>query len=108
MKSGRAGNGSPWSAGNMALKSVFAPLPDWTDDGSMLRIGGDALRHLTVARLEIGESIEVFDGKGAVWTARVESIGRKEILARVIAARVVAPDPLAPILAMALIRPAAF
>jgi 16S rRNA (uracil1498-N3)-methyltransferase len=92
----------------MALKSVYTPTPEWSSDGHSLIVGGEELRHLTVARVEIGETIEAFDGKGAVWRAEVEAIGRREIRARVVGTRAIAHDPHSPVLAIALVRPAAF
>ncbi|HEX5000687.1 MAG TPA: RsmE family RNA methyltransferase [Terriglobia bacterium] len=91
----------------MALRSVYTPDPDWVEDG-LLRITGDELRHLLVARIEAGETIEAFDGKGAVWTAVVELTGKKEVLARVTNHRTAPPDPCPLILGMALVRSAAF
>ena len=92
----------------MGIRSVYTPQPEWREDGSALRVTGDEMRHLAVARIEQGELIEAFDGTGVVWTAEVESVGRAEVIARVTGKRTVAPDPCELILAMALVRAAAF
>jgi len=41
---------------------------------SSLRVEGPALHHLRVARVEPGETVEVFDGHGRAWAARLESV----------------------------------
>ena len=69
----------------MAVRSVFLSEP-LIANGS-IRIDGEEHRHLIVARAAVGETIEVFDGKGNVWTAVVESIGKRETVARVTESR---------------------
>ncbi len=39
-----------------------------------VRVEGPALHHLRVARVEPGETVEVFDGRGRAWAARLESV----------------------------------
>jgi 16S rRNA (uracil1498-N3)-methyltransferase len=78
------------------------------ENGEVLRITGDEMRHLVVTRVEKGETLEAFDGTGMVWTIMVESVGRGEVLARVTEKRKVDPDAWGLILAMALVRTAAF
>jgi 16S rRNA (uracil1498-N3)-methyltransferase len=90
----------------MSLRSVFVPEPFLEND--RIRIGGDEHRHLVVARAEPDELIEVFDGKGTVWTAVVESAGKRETLARIRDSRQTARDGVELILALAMIRIAAF
>lgn len=90
----------------MAIRSIFLPEPSIAN-GS-IRIDGDEHRHLVVARAEVGESIEVFDGKGNVWTAVVESIGKRETAARITESRKAEADPIEVILGLAMIRVGAF
>src|SRR5262245_37281364 len=90
----------------MAVRSVYLPNPSLEND--QIRITDDEHRHLIVARAEANEVIEIFDGKGAVWTAVVESIGKRETIARVTQFRRAPDDRPQLILALALIRMQAF
>src|SRR3954454_749744 len=90
----------------MALKSVYLPAP--VVDGEVIHVGGEEHRHLVVARAEIGESIEIFDGKGSVWTAVVDSSSKRETLARITEQRKVERNGRQVILGLAMIRTAAF
>jgi len=47
---------------------VPTPAPDH------VRVEGRALHHLRVARVAPGEAVEVFDGRGRAWSARLESL----------------------------------
>jgi len=47
---------------------VGFPVPE------RLRVEGPALHHLRVARVGPGETLEVFDGRGRAWSARLESV----------------------------------
>src|SRR5438093_13319322 len=73
-----------------------------------IHMTGDEHRHLVVARVEKGEAVEVFDGNGSVWTAVVESVTKRETIARLRQSRHVSPSSLELILAMSMIRIAAF
>jgi 16S rRNA (uracil1498-N3)-methyltransferase len=77
-------------------------------ENNRIQITEDEHRHLTVARAVRDEVIEIFDGKGHVWTAAIESVSKRETIARVIGARDVPPPSMALILGMALIRISAF
>src|SRR4030095_6816108 len=90
----------------MALKSVFLPHPKPEED--RLHISGDEHHHLTVARAAAGEMVEVLDGQGGVWTAEVVGVSRKETVVRVVDKRHVRRTGPEIILAMSLIKPAAF
>jgi 16S rRNA (uracil1498-N3)-methyltransferase len=74
----------------------------------VIHVTGEENHHLVVARAETGETIEIFDGKGNVWTAVIESSGKRETLARVKESRKAVQDPREVILALAMIRIAAF
>ena len=86
----------------MAVKSVYLPEP--IIEHHRIHITGDEQRHLSVARAEANETIEIFDGKGNVWTTEVESTGKRETVVRVTQSRSVPRDPLEVILALAMIR----
>jgi 16S rRNA (uracil1498-N3)-methyltransferase len=90
----------------MALKSVY--LPDPAIKEGEIRVTEEEHHHLGVARAAEGETVEVFDGKGGVWTARIVARSRHETVLRVSGERRVAPDPNAVILGLSLIRPSAF
>jgi 16S rRNA (uracil1498-N3)-methyltransferase len=90
----------------MAVKTVY--LPDPPIQHNHLRISGDEHRHLVVARAEPDEVIEIFDGKGMVWTGTVLSAGKRETDVLVTGWRKVDRHPLELILALAMIRTAAF
>src|SRR5437867_1863691 len=90
----------------MALRSVYCPSPSFQND--RIHITGDEHRHLVVARTEKNEPLEIFDGNGKVWTADVESITRRETIARVRESRQVLRPSLELILGMSMIRTAAF
>jgi 16S rRNA (uracil1498-N3)-methyltransferase len=90
----------------MAVRSVYLPAPQARD--GCIHLTGDEHHHLTVARAEPGEPIEVFDGKGGIWSGVVESIGKRETVARITVARTIPPDPVELIAALALIRVGAF
>jgi len=47
---------------------VGVPAPE------RVRVEGRALHHLRVARVASGETVEVFDGRGRAWAARLESV----------------------------------
>jgi 16S rRNA (uracil1498-N3)-methyltransferase len=89
----------------MSLKSVYLPQP--LLEGSRIRITGEEHHHLIVGRAETGELIEIFDGKGNVWTVAVESVSKRETVAVLRDSRTVPPPACELILAIALIRTAA-
>ena len=90
----------------MAIKSVYIPDPVVRD--SIVSIRDDEHRHLSVSRAELGEEIEIFDGKGNVLTAEISALERRETQARVVGNRQIAADAHELILGMAMIRHAAF
>src|SRR5262245_7238660 len=90
----------------MAVRSVYLPEPLIEHD--QIRIKGDEHHHLIVARVEPNDVIDMFDGKGTVWTATVDSIGKRETVVRVNQYRKIQPDPVELIVAAALIRIASF
>src|SRR6266704_2573125 len=90
----------------MSLRSVYVSEPSFEND--RIRIQGEEHRHLVVARAEKDELIEIFDGKGNVWTASVESAGKRETVAALKESRQVTRDSMEVILALALIRIPAF
>src|SRR5437868_7852339 len=105
-KNRRAESGSPWSVRSMSLRSVYLDTPAFQDN--RLHLTGDEHHHLAVARTEPGEVIEIFDGKGNVWTASIESVAKREMVARITGSRTVPPPSIELILGMALVRIAAF
>src|SRR5438093_5231737 len=90
----------------MSLRSVYWPAPSFQND--RIHITGNEHRHLFVAGVEKSETLEVFDGNGSVCTAGVESVTKRETIARVMQSRQVSPPSLELILAMSMIRIPAF
>jgi 16S rRNA (uracil1498-N3)-methyltransferase len=86
----------------MAVRSVY--LPDVSVADNRIRIGGEAHRHLAVARIEPGETVEIFDGTGGVWVAAVESAGKRETVVKVTESRKVERDPVEIVLGLAMIK----
>ena len=90
----------------MSLRAVYLPEPAIQND--RIHIPGEEHRHLVVARAEPDERIEVFDGKGNVWTASVESVGKRETVARIKESRSVPRGAVEVILGLAMFRITAF
>jgi len=90
----------------MARKSVYVAEP--TVREKRLHIIDDEHRHLVIARAEPGEELEIFDGKGNVWDAVVETVGKRETVVTITNNRHINRDPVDVMLALALIRHAAF
>ncbi len=100
-------SGRYWSCERlMSVKSVY--IPDPVIESGRLRILGDEHQHLKVARAETGEAVEIFDGKGGMWAAFVESTGKRETVVRILESR--RSDRHGPdlILGLSLVKPAAF
>jgi 16S rRNA (uracil1498-N3)-methyltransferase len=85
---------------------VYVAAPSFQNE--RLRLSGDEHRHLMVARAQTDEAVEVFDGSGNVWTAVIESVDKRETIARITASRTVPPPSIELILGIALIRISAF
>jgi 16S rRNA (uracil1498-N3)-methyltransferase len=90
----------------MALRSVYIPEPSF--ENNRIHITGEEHRHLMVARAHKDELVEVFDGKGTVWTVVVESSDKRATIATVKDSRTIPRDDLELILGLAMIRTAAF
>ncbi len=94
------------SARSMAIRSVYCPSPSFQND--RIHLTGDEHRHLVVARTDKNELLEIFDGNGNVWTAEVESLTKRETVARVRESRRVSRPSLELMLGMSMIRIPAF
>src|SRR5437867_7689554 len=90
----------------MSLRSVYVSEPALDND--QIRIEGEEHHHLVAARAERDELIEVFDGKGNVWRARVESVGKRATVAALKESRRIPRGSFELVLALATIRIAAF
>jgi 16S rRNA (uracil1498-N3)-methyltransferase len=67
------------------LPRLFVPLA--AGGASPLRVEGEAFHHLRVLRVGVGDSLEVFDGKGGAWEAEVVELQRDAALLRLGKAR---------------------
>lgn len=47
--------------------------------GAVLPLPAGAARHVQVLRLQPGEAVTLFDGRGGEWSARIERIGRQSV-----------------------------
>jgi 16S rRNA (uracil1498-N3)-methyltransferase len=69
----------------MAVKSIYQAEP--LIEGERLRVTGDEHHHLAVARVEEGEPVEVFDGRGRVWSTEVVESSKRETVLRIVELR---------------------
>jgi 16S rRNA (uracil1498-N3)-methyltransferase len=90
----------------MAVKSVYVPEP--AIENGRLTVRGDEHQHLRVGRAEAGERVEVFNGRGGVWTASIESSEKRQTHLRVMERTEVEPLRPALILGLSLVKTAAF
>jgi 16S rRNA (uracil1498-N3)-methyltransferase len=90
----------------MAIKTIYLPAPVLEAD--QIHITGDENRHLSVARVEANEAVEVFDGRGMVWSALVVAHTRRETIVRVQQMSRIPPDPIQITVGLSLIRHSAF
>lgn len=75
-----------------------------TDTGDKIRLSGDEFRHLQVVRAKMGDELEIFNGRGHVFTCKLrENIGQNAVC-EVIATRFV-PRPVRKITAVPGIQP---
>jgi len=64
-----------------------------------------ATRHVQVLRLQPGEHVVLFDGRGQEWTAEILSMGRRDVQVRLLEGRSNTADPLRPV-TLAAVMPA--
>lgn len=63
-------------------------LPDKDRNGDLIEIDGAEARHMTtVLRLASGDQVELFDGRGGIYTAVLETPDPRRIIARITACR---------------------
>ena len=68
-------------------------VPDLPDEGALIALPPDEARHLTqVLRLELGDEVRLFDGRGREHAARVEIAAKHRAELRVGAAAAAAPE----------------
>ena len=81
-------------------------VPDLPHEGALVALSDEEARHLTqVLRLELGDSVRVFDGRGREHDARVEVTARQRAEVRVGAHAAPAPEvPVRLTLAAALLK----
>jgi 16S rRNA (uracil1498-N3)-methyltransferase len=53
--------------------------PDGLAEGARLELPPTAARHVQVLRLQPGDALTLFDGRGGEWAARVEAMGRQSV-----------------------------
>ena len=63
-------------------------------DGTLVRVPEEQARHLVrVLRLRAGDDLQVFDGRGGEWSARLRSVERAAVTAEIIAPCDALPEP---------------
>lgn len=60
------------------MPRFHVPLP--LSAGAELALPAGAARHAQVLRLQPGDAITLFDGEGGEWAARIQRMGRSEVL----------------------------
>jgi 16S rRNA (uracil1498-N3)-methyltransferase len=90
----------------MSLKSVYISEPSFQDN--RIRIKDEEHHHLVVGRAETDELVEVFDGKGNVWTVGIELLGKRETVAVIRTSRRIPRPAVDLVLGLAVVRTAAF
>ena len=90
----------------MPVKSVYLPNPVIESD--LILVQDEEHRHLSVARVQPGERLEVFDGMGTVWDTVTVRSDRHETVVRVESRRLIERDPCELILGLSLIQASAF
>jgi 16S rRNA (uracil1498-N3)-methyltransferase len=90
----------------MSVKSIYLPNP--AIENHLIHVRDDEHRHLSVARVQPGEELEVFDGAGNVWAAVVVRNERRETIVRVAAHRFTRRDPYELVLGLSLVQASAF
>jgi 16S rRNA (uracil1498-N3)-methyltransferase len=53
--------------------------PDPLSDGAHLALPSGAARHVQVLRMQPGETVTLFDGRGGQWQATITRMGRSEV-----------------------------
>jgi 16S rRNA (uracil1498-N3)-methyltransferase len=74
---------------------LHCPMP--LQEGAVIALPANAARHVQVLRLQPGEPVTLFDGKGGEWSAQVESMGRQQVEVRVGAHHAVEREPAIPV-----------
>src|SRR5215510_12310349 len=90
----------------MSVKSICLPHP--AIENELIHVRDDEHHHLSVARVQPGEAVEVIDGTGNVWDSMVVRTERRETVLRVSAQRFVERDPYELILGLSLVQASAF
>ena len=60
--------------------------------GTVLTLPAGASRHAQVLRLQPGDAVTLFDGRGGEWQAQIAQMGRKEVIATVGMHREIDPE----------------
>jgi len=57
--------------------------PDLLSEGAHLALPAGAARHVQVLRMQPGEAVTLFDGRGGQWQAAITRMGRSEVVVEV-------------------------
>ena len=64
------------------MSEFWAHVPELTESG-LITLSAEEARHVATRRLRVGDAFVVFDGRGRRATAQLESIARREVVARI-------------------------
>ena len=59
------------------MPRLYCPLP--LSEGAVLALPEAAARHVQVLRLQPGDGVTLFDGRGGEWSGRVQRMGRSDV-----------------------------
>jgi 16S rRNA (uracil1498-N3)-methyltransferase len=74
--------------------------------GTTLALPAAAARHAQVLRLQPGSELTLFDGRGGEWSARIDTMARREVTASAISHRAIERE-LSALVTLALVMPSA-
>ena len=84
--------GGAGAMNGLTLRLYLAPAEVTLAEGAELALPERAARHLQVRRLQPGDALRLFDGRGSDWPADVVAMGRREVRVRVAAPQAVARE----------------
>lgn len=76
----------------VTLRLYLAPAEVTLGEGAELALPERAARHVQVRRLQPGDALRLFDGRGSDWPAEVVAMGRHEVRVRIAAPQAVARE----------------
>ena len=63
----------------MSVPTLHAEAMDGAGPGALVVLNGEGVRHVRAVRLRPGSLVRITDGRGGMWRARLESVGREGV-----------------------------